>query len=130
MGKEGEGREGRFLYHFSHPQTRQELVHGPYFYAIGLSGALGWTGPSEEHEGKGREWSDRNRSLWFFGLAGFWGTLGLEGHAGYWGTLGLEGKGDVGQRIRKKGEWGEDFCSLCFVGFEILVIFVARNDDS
>lgn len=91
-------------------------------------GALGWTGPSEEHEGKGTERPKSVtlvfRARWFLGHTGVRGARWFLGHAG------VRGKGGCRAKNKEKRGVGEDFCSLCFIGFEILVIFVARNDDS
>ena len=40
------------LYHFSRPQTRQELVHGPSFYDIGVWGHSAGRGLRKNTKGR------------------------------------------------------------------------------
>lgn len=61
MGRKGRGERGGFYITFLIHKRVRNWFHGPYFYDIELSGALGWTEPSGEPEGTGTEKGERRR---------------------------------------------------------------------
>lgn len=60
MGRKGRGERGGFYITFLIHKRVRNWFTGHSSMTLWL-GALGWTGPSEEHEGKGTEKGERRR---------------------------------------------------------------------
>lgn len=80
MGRKGRGERGGFYITFLVHKRVRNWFTGHSSMTLWL-GALGWTGPSEEHEGKGTE-RPKSVTLVFGAHWGFWGTLVIGAHWG------------------------------------------------